>query len=293
MHHPPDEILRASSEDGWLRLIAVRTTALTESARRRHHTSPVATAALGRTLTGCLMLGELSLAAASSRLTLRLIGDGPLAAVIADCDGRGRVRGYVSRPTVELPLRADGKLAVGQALGHGQFVVSRDLADGQIYTSSVPMQSGEIGEDLAAYLDASDQIPSAVGLGVRLDRSGRVVGAGGWLVQLMPGGEAHLGLIQNSTASMPPISQLMADSTDLSAVLALLAPGLSVQESSRHSVAFRCTCSLRRARRAVAMLGPDTLADLVAIGQDVETRCHFCNRCFRIPVAEFSALTAR
>ncbi|MHB1842578.1 MAG: Hsp33 family molecular chaperone HslO [Sulfobacillus sp.] len=291
MHHPPDEILRASSEDGWLRLIAVRTTALTESARRRHHTSPVATAALGRTLTGCLMLGELSLAGARSRLTLRLIGDGPLAAVIADCDGRGLVRGYVSQPTVELPLRADGKLAVGQALGHGQLVVSRDLADGQIYTSSVPMQSGEIGEDLAAYLDASDQIPSAVGLGVRLDRSGRVVGAGGWLVQLMPGGEAHLGLIQNSTASMPPISQLMADSTDLSAVLALLAPGLSVQESSRHPVSFRCTCSLPRARRAVAMLGPATLAELVSIGQDVETRCHFCNRCFRIPVAEFTALT--
>lgn len=291
MHHLTDEILRAKSEDGWLRLMAVRTTALTESARRRHRTSPVATAALGRTLTGCLMLGELSLAGLG-RLTLRLIGDGPLRAVIADCDGHGRVRGYVAQPAVEVPLRADGKLAVGQALGHGQLVVSQDLADGQVYSSSVPLRSGEIGEDLAAYLDASDQIPSAVGLGVRLDKSGRVVGAGGWLVQLMPGGEDHLELIEASTATLPSISQLMADGEELSAVLQRLAPGLVVEPLSCHPVSFGCTCSLTRVRRAVAMLGADTLAEMVASGQPVETRCHFCHRRFRIPVAAFALSAA-
>lgn len=292
MHHLPDEIVRAGSEDGLLRLLAVRSTNLVESARRRHQTWPVATAALGRTLTGALMLAELTLDG-PARLTLRLIGHGPLGAVIADCDSQGRVRGYVSQPTLSLPLSSDGKLAVGAALGSGRLVVSRDLADGQIYTSSVPLRSGEVGEDLAAYLDASDQIPSAVGVGVRLARSGRVIGAGGWLVQILPGGERHLDLIDRVAGEMPSVSQLMAEGATLHDVLGLLTPGLSLLDITSHRVSFRCTCSLAKARRAVATLGTLTLDALAEEQASVETRCHFCNRRFLVPVTPPTALTPR
>ncbi len=283
MHQLPDEIVGAHSEDGLLRLMAVRSTALVESAGRRHHTWPVATAALGRALTAALMLGELSLVG-PARLTLRLIGDGPLGAVIADCDSQGRVRGYVSQPEVALPLASGGKLAVGAALGRGRLVVSRDLPDGQIYTSAVPLRSGEVGEDLAAYLDASDQIPSAVGLGVRLAKSGRVVGAGGWLVQILPGGERHLDLIERSAAELPPVSGLMAEGVATAEVLARLAPSLRLVGLSSHAVSFRCTCSMAKARLAVAMLGERALEDRPTDQSTVETRCHFCNRRFLVPV---------
>ena len=187
MEAQKDCLVRAISKDGFVNAVAVYTRGLTERARQIHHTSPVATAALGRALAACSMMGN-ALKDNGASVTMQIKGDGPLGTILTVSDSEGNVRGYVQNPAVDLALREDGKLDVGTAVGHsGTLTVIKDLNMREPYVGTVDLLGGEIAEDVAAYYVESEQVPSACGLGVLIDRDRSVLTAGGYLIQLLPG----------------------------------------------------------------------------------------------------------
>ncbi len=285
-----DEIARAISADGKVRGIAVTGTHLVESARRRHCTYPVATAALGRALLGTVLLAQ-SLIKPPDRLTLRLLGDGPIGAVIADGDALGAVRGYVLQPKVALPLKENGKLDVGRAVGHqGSIAVARSSQEGAPYSSAVGLVSGEIGEDIAHYLWRSEQVPSAVSLGVLLRETGSVRGAGGILLQVLPGGEEFAPQLEERVARLGPVSARVAEGASAASLLKDLLGALpGFQPSDAGTPQFRCTCSRSRAKRSLLLLGADALGELVDDGH-AELTCHFCGKTYVYDALELERL---
>jgi len=286
-----DSLARATAEAGKIRAIAVVGTALVESARRRHGTYPVVTAALGRAMMGAVLLAA-SMLKPPDRLTLRLLGDGPVGAVVADADAEGGVRGYVQNPQVALPIKDNGKLDVGRAVGRGNLVVSRSMGDAQPYTSTSPLVSGEVGEDIASYLLASEQIPSAVALGVLLRGSGTVKAAGGLLLQVLPGGEEFSQELETRIARLGPISSRAERASSADDLLRDLLEGFSdVRIADPEPLRMRCTCSRQRASRSLLLLGAAALGDLVADGE-AELRCHFCSRTYRYDRTQLERLKA-
>ena len=286
-----DTIAHATAEGGRIRAIAVVCTALVESARRRHGTFPVATAALGRAMMGAALLAAASLKA-PDRLTLRLLGDGPIGAVIADADAEGGVRGYVQNPHVALPIKANGKLDVGRAVGQGNIVLSRSMGDAQPYTTTAPLVSGEIGDDIASYLLTSEQVPSAVALGVLLRRTGTVQSAGGLLLQVLPGGEEFAQELAERVEALGPISSRAVHVAGSDGLLHDLLQGFSdVRVAPPDPLSLRCTCSRGRASRSLLLLGPEALGELIDDGS-AELRCHFCGRTYRYGQAQLERLRA-
>ena len=285
-----DQILRATSAKGQVRGIAITGTHLVEAIRRRHRTYPVATAALGRALLGTLLLAQ-ALIKPPDRLTLRLLGDGPLGAVVADADALGTVRGYVLEPKVALPLKENGKLDVGRAVGRsGTLAVSRTSQDGPPYSSSVRLVTGEIGEDLAHYLWRSEQVPSAVTLGVLLRATGTVQAAGGILLQVLPGGEEYANELEQRVSALGPVSARIAAGATAEDLLAELLGGLpGFQAAEEGTPRLRCTCSRARARRSLLLLGADALDELVEDG-GADLSCHFCGHSYHYDVAELVRL---
>lgn len=281
-----DQIVRATCGAGNLRAIAVTSTRLVERSRRRHGTYPVATAALGRALTATLLLGQ-ALIKPPDRITLRLLGDGPLGAVVADADALGKVRGYLQQPKVALPLKDSGKLDVGRAVGrNGRIAVSRTAQDGRSYASTVALVSGEIGEDVASYLWRSEQVPSAVTLGVLLRRSGSVQAAGGLLLQMLPGGERYASGLEERVQGLGAISLRIAEGLGAGELLAeILGDMEDFQSSVVGTPRLSCTCSRARARQALLLLGPQGLQEIAADG-GAELVCHFCEKVYRYTVDE-------
>ena len=288
----PDSLARATAEAGRIRAIAVVGTALTESARRRHGTFPVATAALGRAMMGSALLAAATLKP-PDRLTLRLLGDGPIGAVIADADAMGGVRGYVQNPQVALPLKPNGKLDVGRAVGAGSIAISRSMGEAPPYTSQAPLVSGEVGDDIAHYLLTSEQVPSAVALGVLVRSSGSVRAAGGLLLQVLPGGEAYAADLEARVEALAPISSRVEGISSAGALLQDLLQGFDdVRVAPDESLRLRCTCSRSRASRSLLLLGSAALDDLLADG-GAELRCHFCGRTYRFERPQLERLRSQ
>jgi molecular chaperone Hsp33 len=284
-------LARATAESGKIRALGVVATRLVESARRRHGTYPVVTAALGRAMMGASLLAAAMLKP-PDRLTLRLLGDGPIGAVIADADAAGGVRGYVQNARVALPIKANGKLDVGRAVGRGSLVVSRSMGDQQPYTSSSPLVSGEIAEDVASYLVTSEQVPSAVSLGVLLRASGSVRAAGGLMLQVLPGGEEFARDLAERITGLGAVSSLAESVTTSDEMLQALLAGLSdVRIAEPEPLGLRCTCSRSRASRSLLLLGKETLSELVADG-GAELTCHFCGRTYRFDRPQLERLKA-
>lgn len=287
-----DSIARATSAQGKVRGIAINATHLVEAARRRHGTYPVATAALGRALVGTLLLAQ-TLIKPPDRLTLRLLGDGPIGTVIADADAEGGVRGYVMEPKVALPLKENGKLDVGRAVGkNGTIALARTSQDAAPYSSAANLVSGEIGEDIAHYLWRSEQVPSAVSLGVLLRQTATVRAAGGILLQVMPGGEAYAPQLEERVAALGAVSSRIAAGVAAAGLLAEVLgdmPGLQVTEVAPPRL--RCTCSRARAANSLLLLGPDTLGELLDDG-GAELSCHFCGRTYRYSREQVEKLRA-
>ncbi|HEY8415252.1 MAG TPA: Hsp33 family molecular chaperone HslO, partial [Thermaerobacter sp.] len=276
-----DYLVRAIAGDGLIRALACRTTGMVEEARRRHDTWPTATAALGRVLTATALLAAQLKDGAS--VTVRVTGSGPLGAIVATGEPSGDVRGYVRHPHVELPLRADGKLDVGGAVGLPGFLhVTRDLGLGRPYTGSVPLVSGEIGDDLTAFLARSDQTPAVVGLGVLVGPGGGVRAAGGFVLQLLPGYEERWAeRLEANIQHLGGISRrIEAGMTPEEMVWRGLA-GFSPHILDRQPVRFRCRCTRERVERALVSLGPDELAAMLREDGGAEVRCQFCARTYR------------
>jgi molecular chaperone Hsp33 len=285
-----DGAVRAIAGDGRILALAARTTGLAEEARRRHGAWPTAAAALGRALTGAALLG-MSLKDDQS-VTLRIFGDGPIGGLIAEARHGGLVRGYARNPAVHLPVRTDGKLDVGGAVGKkGVLHVTRDLGLERPYTGSYPLVSGEISEDLTSYLARAEQVPSLVSLGVLVGTDGRVRSAGGLIIQLLPGAEDADALrLEENVRRLGPVSHAVdqgAAPDDLvQAALSDLQPRIIAHEPLR----FHCGCSRERLREALVSLGPAELRAMIEEDGAAEAVCHFCGEHYAFDRADLAEM---
>ena len=254
-----DRIVRAITSDGMVQAAAISSRGLTERARQIHKTLPVATAALGRTLAGCAMMGN-ALKGQGASLTLQIKGTGPLGTILAVSDPSGNVRGYVANPQVDLPLRPDGKLDVGTAVGAegGTMTVIKDLNMKEPYVGTVDLLGGEIAEDIAGYFVESEQIPTACGLGVLIERDQSVRAAGGYLIQLMPGAdEDTITKVEGGVLAAGNVSALLDKDPD--------------------PEQYKCYCSRERVERALISLGPDELKKILEEQGSCHMTCQFCD----------------
>ncbi len=287
-----DQIVRAVSADGFVKISAITARDMVERARVIHDLSPTACAALGRTLCGASMLGEL-MKEADASLTIRVNGGGPVGSVIAVSDSEGNARGYVQNPQADLPTRADGKLDVGGLVGRdGMLTVSRDIGLKEPYVGSVELVSGEIAEDLAQYMVESEQIPSAVGLGVLIDTDKSVKAAGGFIVQLMPGAPENLiEKLETNILFMDQLTTVLSED-GVDAVISQVLFSLDPREAERHGVEYRCTCSRERVAEALRSVGEAELRSMAAEGRDAEVSCQFCDKVYRFTPEDLTALAA-
>ena len=288
-----DQLIRAISKDGLIKVSAVSTRDLTERARQIHKTLPVATAALGRLLAGASMMGN-ALKEEAASLTLQVKGGGPLGGLLAVSDHEGNVRGTVDHPDVDLPLREDGKLDVGAAVGsQGTLTVIRDLRMKGPYVGSVGLLWGEIAEDIALYFVESEQVPTACGLGVLVDRDQSVLAAGGYLVQLLPGAdEETAGQLEASLRAAGAVTELLKADPDPEALLRRALPGLELEVLEKRPIAYRCDCSRARMERALISLGREELRSMIDEQGGAELTCRFCDNVQRFTREDLEALLA-
>ena len=274
-----DQLVRAITKDGMVKATAVSTRELTERARQIHRTLPVATAALGRTLAAASMLGN-ALKGEGASVTLQVRGGGPLGNILVVSDNEGNVRGTVDNPGVDIPLRPDGKLNVGAAVGtDGTLTVIRDLKMKEPYVGSVELLSGEIADDLASYFVESEQIPSACGLGVLVDRDQSVRCAGGYLIQLLPGADEDTIIkVEGGVLAAGAVTGMLDANPDPEAMLRTLLSDFEVEILEKTSIEYRCDCSRDRMERALISLGPDELRSLIEEQGTADLSCRFCDK---------------
>lgn len=272
-----DYWIRSVTGDGTVRAMAAVTTRTVEVARQRHATAPTATAALGRTLTGAGLLG--TVLKAGQTVMVRVLGDGPLGGALAMSDSNGAVRGYVANPDVHLPLTPTGKLDVGGAVGRGTLHVTLDLGMRYPYHGSVPLVSGEIGEDLASYLVTSHQIPSVVALGVLVSPDERVLAAGGLIVQVLPGADGGvIDYLEERARVLPTVTTMVSSGRTPEDMVAAALGEMRSQVVERQPVRFRCGCTVEKVRGVLAGLGEDELRDILWEQGQIEVRCNFCGK---------------
>lgn len=273
-----DRIIRAISTDGMVQAAAISSRELTERARQIHHTLPVATAALGRTLAAASMMGN-ALKGQGASLTLQIKGNGPLGSILAVSDAEGNVRGYVNNPSADLPLRPDGKLDVGAAVGtEGTLTVIKDLHMKDPYVGTVDLLGGEIAEDVAGYFVESEQIPTACALGVLVDRDQSVRAAGGYLIELMPGAtEDTIVKVEGGVMAAGSVSAILDKDPDPEAMLRTVLSDFEVKILEEVPVEYRCTCSRERVERALISLGAKELEAILAEQGECSLTCQFCD----------------
>jgi molecular chaperone Hsp33 len=280
-----DQLIRATAADGGIRAVGVITTRLTEEARVRHKLSYVATAALGRTMAGGLLMAS-NMKRTGSRVNVRVKGDGPLGGILVDAGLDGTVRGYVANPSVELPPNAKGKLDVGGAVGSGYLYVVRDIGYGYPYSSTVELVSGEIGDDVAHYLVNSEQTPSALVLGVFVGAGG-VTAAGGLLVQVMPKAARDEALVETLESRVAPLALagftplLQAGKTLTEIFHDLLGDMGLVIFPETQMLRFHCGCSFDRVLGALKILGEAELQDMIIKDDGAEATCDFCGKVYQ------------
>lgn len=275
-----DYIVRATALGGKVRALACRTTLTCRDAVRLLGLSPIAAAALGRLMSGALLLAQ-DLKQSRHTITMQIHGDGPLVSLTAIADGAANVRGMVAQPVAETLLLREGKLDVGSAVGKGTLTVIRDLGMKEPYVGRVRLTSGEIAEDLSYYLAVSEQISSIVSLGVKLDQNG-VRHAGGLLVQLLPdAGENIIVDLESRAAVFPEISQLLEDGCSPQQMLERLLGDNDIQFIGLTPCAYRCRCSRRRMESSLIALGKKELAELASDPAGIRLECHFCNQTYK------------
>ena len=272
-----DEIIRATAANGFIKMAVITARDTVERARQIHGCSPTVSAALGRTLCAASMMGNM-MKEDDASLTIRVAGDGPIAGIVAISDHFGNVRGYVGNPTVDLPLRSDGKLNVGGAIGkNGTLTVSRDIGLKEPYIGSTELVSGEIAEDITSYLLESEQVPSACALGVLVDTDTTIRAAGGFIVQLMPGADEKLiSALEENIFMMDQLTTIL-DEDGAENIFKQVLAGIEYHIVSHDPVEYRCYCSRERVSEAVTSIGKEELTSLLAEGKDVSVSCQFCD----------------
>ena len=272
--------------------MASDTTDIVSAAQKIHGTSKVCTAALGRLLTGCSFMGQM-MKEEKATLTIRINGGGPIGSVVAVSDSSGNVRGYVGDPGVDLPLRSDGKLNVGAAVGRdGMLTVSRDIGLKEPYIGSTELVSGEIAEDVTAYLLESEQVPSACGLGVLVDTDLSIKAAGGFIVQLMPGAdEALIGRLEENIFMMDQLTTIL-DEDGAAAIFDQVLKGFEYHIVGETPVSYRCYCSRDRVEEALRCIDDAQLSEMIDEGKDITVSCQFCDQVYRFSPAQLQTLSS-
>lgn len=285
-----DRIIRATAGDGMIKMAVITARDMVQRAREIHSTTPTASAALGRTLCAASMLGEM-MKEDNATLTIRINGGGEIGSVVAVSDSAGYVRGYVENPAVDLPLRQDGKLDVGGAVGRsGMLTVSRDIGLREPYIGSTELVSGEIAEDLTAYLLESEQVPSACALGVLVDTDCSIKAAGGFIVQLMPGApEELIGKLEDNIFMMDQLTTIL-DEDGAEAIFAQVLKGLEYHIVAEAPVGYRCYCSRERVEDALRCIEKSELEEIASEGKDCSVSCQFCDAQYVFTPEELRAL---
>lgn len=287
-----DTLLRAIACDAGIQISAAVTTGLVERARQIHNTTPVATAALGRTLTATAIMGS-QLKVDDGSVTVQVKGNGPLGAIVCVGDADGYVRGYLQNPSADLPLRPDGKLAVGAGVGRGYLMVIKDIGLKDPITGTVALVNGEIAEDLTRYFAESEQIPSACALGVLVDTDCTVKCAGGWLVQLMPGvKDADIDRLEANLAKLEPMTTMLDKGMSLEKIVQAVLDGFAVDFLQTDEIGYRCACSREKVERALISMGKTELGKMADEQENSEVTCQFCDKIYTFSREELRELLA-
>ena len=270
-------VIRAVADKSISVFLAI-TTDMVEEARQTHNTTPVATAALGRTITAAAIMG-LMLKGEKNKISIQIKGNGPLKQILAVANAKGEVKGYVSDPTVDLPLRADNKLDVGGAVGkEGKIVVIKDLGHKEPYIGQLELVSGEIAEDITSYYAISEQQPSAVALGVVIDKDHSVKVAGGFIIQILPGTEeALIDKLETNINNLPPITSIIEEEQSGEGMLNKILEGFGIEILEKTEVRYKCDCSEERLEKALISVGKIDLKEIIEEDGEAELTCHFCN----------------
>lgn len=288
-----DYIVRAMAANQQIRAFAITSRELVEKARASHNTSPIATAALGRLLSAGAMMGVM-MKGEKDVLTLQMKGSGPLGGNTVTADSHGNVKGYVDNPNVVLPPNAQGKLDVGGAIGIGILNVIKDMGLKEPYNGSCELKTGEIGDDLTYYFATSEQVPSAVGLGVLMNKDNTVKQAGGFIIQLMPFVEEQtVDKLEAKLANVKSVTSMLDNGYTPEMILEELLGEFGLEITDTMPTAFSCDCDKQRVEKALIGVGRKNLNEMVQDGKTIEVSCHFCNSKYEFTVEELKDLIKR
>lgn len=285
-----DYIVKATAADAQIRAFACSTRKLVEEARKIHDLSPVVSAALGRLLSAGAMMGSM-LKGDDDVLTLQIKGSGPIGGLTVTADSKARVKGTAINPQVMLPPSAAGKLDVGRAVGEGILSVIKDMGLKEPYVGQTQIQTGEIAEDLTYYFATSEQIPSAVGLGVLMNRDNTVRQAGGFIIQLMPfADDTIIDGLENKLKSMDSVTKLLDDGNTPQQMLELLLGDFGIEFTEELETSYYCDCSSERVERALISIGRNELDEMIRDNKPIEVKCHFCEKAYNFDVEDLKRI---
>ena len=281
-----DYIVRATAANAQIRAFAITSRETVEHARSAHDLSPVVTAALGRLMTGGVMMGSM-LKGEKDMLTLQVGGAGPVHGLTVTADSQGNVKGYADNPQAMMPPNSVGKLDVGGVIGAGVLTVIKDMGLKEPYSSTIELTTGEIGDDLTYYFAASEQIPSSVALGVLMEKNNTVKQAGGFIIQLMPfTSEEVIAKLEEELTHVSPVTTLLEEGKTPEQILETILGEMGLEITDTLPVQFYCNCSKERVEKVLLSIGKKELQELIDEGQDVELNCHFCNTNYVFSVDE-------
>ena len=285
-----DYIIRGTAANDQVRFFAAYTKDVVETARQKHNTSPVATAALGRLLTAGAMMGSMC-KNDSDVITLQIQCSGPIGGLTVTADSKANVKGYVNNPDVMLPPSKEGKLDVGKALDLGVLTVIKDIGLKEPYSGQTHLVSGEIAEDLTYYFATSEQVPSAVALGVLMEKNNTVKQAGGFIVQLMPFAEEEvISALEEKIAKITSVTDMLEKGMTPEDILEFVLGDLGVEITDKVPTQFYCNCSKERVTKALMGINKAEIKDMINEGKDIEVNCHFCNTNYNFSVEELKTL---
>ncbi len=285
-----DYIVRAMAADASIRAFAITSKDIVETARKDHDTTPVMTAALGRLLSVGAMMGAM-MKGDKDLLTLQIQCSGPAKGMTVTADSHGNVKGFALNPQVDLPLNAQGKLDVGGALDLGILSVIKDMGLKEPYVGQCQLQTGEIAEDLTYYFATSEQIPSAVGLGVLVDKDGSVKQAGGFILQLMPfTPDDVIEKLEQRIAEIDSVTQMLDRGLSPEQILEEIVGDFGLEITDTIDTAFNCDCSKEKVSRAIATISRKDLDDIINDGESIEVKCQFCNSAYKFDIDELKEL---
>ena len=288
-----DYIVRATAADAQIRVFAAYTKDMVEEARRRHETSPVATAALGRLMTAGAMMGSM-LKGEKDLLTLRINASGPIQGITVTADSKARVKGYVGNPNVILPANKVGKLDVAGAVGIGFMDVIKDMGLKEPYVGQTVLQTSEIAEDLTFYFANSEQVPSSVGLGVLMNKDNTVAQAGGFIIQLMPfASEEVITQLEENLKDITSVTTLLAQGNTPEDLVNILCKNLDPVINDKLDTGFYCNCDRARVEKALISVGRKELQEMIDDGEEIEMKCHFCNSAYVFTIEDLKGYLAK